>query len=35
MSKLKRFARNPYLPLEAQLLVGMVGGIIVAAWHAV
>jgi hypothetical protein len=34
VSKLRRFARNPYLPAEAGALVAVVGGIIALAWQA-
>jgi hypothetical protein len=34
MRTLRRFARNPHMPLEAQLLVGMVAGIVTAALHS-
>jgi hypothetical protein len=34
MRALRRFARNPILPLEAAAMLSVVGGIIAAGLHA-
>lgn len=34
MTKIRRYTRNPHLPLEAAALLAVVGGIIAAAWQA-
>jgi hypothetical protein len=35
MRTLRRYPRNPHLPIEAAALLSVVGGIIAAAWQAV